>query len=901
MGDLVFSSYLQGPLGAAIEQADAAGALPAPVFAPAVRLAGPAGGEPQVIGGPHLRLLGPGHVAGLAPGTVVRTDPTPGAADATPNCFAVCEVAPPELPWLLTPARPANGRLRPWLVLVVLPAAAAPLRPGSPLPTVEADVAELPDLGDSWGWAHVQHSDGAEVARLMCPRRLAAGVTYRACLVPAFRSGVAAGLGDPAAAEVPHEPSWSGAAGTVRLPVYFEWTFTAGPSGDFEQLVRRLAPADADALRAAAVRPVDIRDPWPGDAPLSAEPQPVYVAGALAPFGDPVEAPASGDVLHEFDHRIREHVDATVRFGALAPPLYGGRHVSAGLIDTAQDWLIQLNTSVANRVAAGLGADYVRANQEDLMAAAWDQVGAIREANRRRAVAELTTEIAVKAHERHVAALLPGEVLALAAPANERTRTTPDTTLAMETRMSRMVDGAASSAFARRLRPAGKLARATGISARALLPRALAGEVTVPAGSPVLSDTAPAARQLVTMSALARVAAVNNAADGGRAVADRVGSLGLDGGLTTLVDAGGTQGVAAAAPDAAAVTALTRQLLVDMRAGDFGAVTEDGVPVAGADLAARVAAALHPGDSHLVRHESCLELPDGMGARPDDPVLACPEFPVPTALALLESDPEWLLPGMGAFPTNRVALLRPNGEFIESYLAGLNHEMMRELLWREYPTDRRGTAFARFWPRPDGAADIPPLHTWTDPAPALGARLTEADALSVLLVRGDVVRRYPGMTVTAVRSTPPDAAGHHRPDRNRPALEPSFVIRVDDSTIAYAFAVAQAELTTPASADAPGWFFVFAEHGFRVRFGFDENDTRPDAFTTWNEASWPVGDPHPTHVPMVRGHAAAGVDYGSRDWDPRWNRDSADVARVTLQRPFRVAIQADRLLRAKAA
>ncbi len=38
-------------------------------------------------------------------------------------------------------------------------------------------------------------------------------------------------------------------------------------------------------------------------------------------------------------------------------------------------------------------------------------------------------------------------------------------------------------------------------------------------------------------------------------------------------------------------------------------------------------------------------------------------------------------------------LLRTNNRFIEAYLVGLNHEMGRELLWREYPTDQRGTYF----------------------------------------------------------------------------------------------------------------------------------------------------------------------------------------------------------------
>src|SRR5690349_7492500 len=137
MAELSFSSYLQGPLGAAIRAADGPGTLPAPEIAPAVNVAGSISGA-YTAQGPAMRLLRPGHVAGLAPGTVVRADPPPGSVDVEPNYFPVCEVVPAQLPWLLTPARAEAGRLRPWLVLVVVTAESTPLQPGVPLPTVEA-------------------------------------------------------------------------------------------------------------------------------------------------------------------------------------------------------------------------------------------------------------------------------------------------------------------------------------------------------------------------------------------------------------------------------------------------------------------------------------------------------------------------------------------------------------------------------------------------------------------------------------------------------------------------------------------------------------------------------------------------------------------------------------------
>ena len=59
-------------------------------------------------------------------------------------------------------------------------------------------------------------------------------------------------------------------------------------------------------------------------------------------------------------------------------------------------------------------------------------------------------------------------------------------------------------------------------------------------------------------------------------------------------------------------------------------------------------------------------------------------------------------------------------------MVGLNHEMARELLWREYPTDQRGSYFRQFWDvsgylpgagedvsnLSEKLKDIPEIHTW---------------------------------------------------------------------------------------------------------------------------------------------------------------------------------------------
>jgi hypothetical protein len=129
-------------------------------------------------------------------------------------------------------------------------------------------------------------------------------------------------------------------------------------------------------------------------------------------------------------------------------------------------------------------------------------------------------------------------------------------------------------------------------------------------------------------------------------------------------------------------------------------------------------------------------------------------------------------------------------------------------------------------------------------------------------------------------------------------IPPMFVIPVDPQTSAYAFPLTPDAVRAAPGPGGPGWYFAFHEHAFRLRFGFD---TPPDPPAdpppqpqTWNDLDWSL-------VPQSRGFAIAGAPLASPAQaqgpdDPRWSRDATDIARITLQRPFRVLISARRLI-----
>ncbi len=436
-----------------------------------------------------LSLYGPGDIVGVDPRLVIRTDPRPGSADVEPNYFPLIEFDPPDLPWLFTPASSgANDRLRPWCVLVVvdLSVVDAPrVEPGRPLPLIVVPAAvadrELPDLSESWAWAHAQAITQAgtvdlpaelaanpsmNVSRIVAPRRLEPGKRYAACLVPAFDAGVLRGLGGAPAPDAVLGPAWpTPATGDVRLPVYFHWEFTTGPAGDFESLARHLKPF-------AAPDSVGVERMYVGGAgpELPATP-PDDPAGYLEMDGA-LRAPRRssgtlGDVPVALQATLQTALDAaaeqaqagsTPTTPVLGPPIYGAWHARQQTIPAdLPAWLRELNLDPRARAAAGLGAELERGNQEEFMQWCWEQVGRILEANRLLGRARLSLEALARVHSKHLATLPADRLLQIAAPLHDRTREGAATVAAAIARSS-LPDASADPAL-RRLTSAQRPAR----------------------------------------------------------------------------------------------------------------------------------------------------------------------------------------------------------------------------------------------------------------------------------------------------------------------------------------------------------------------------------------------------------------------------------------------------------
>jgi hypothetical protein len=310
-------------------------------------------------------------------------------------------------------------------------------------------------------------------------------------------------------------------------------------------------------------------------------------------------------------------------------------------------------------------------------------------------------------------------------------------------------------------------------------------------------------------------------------------------------------------------------------------------------------------------------------------------FDIPMYKPLADISAELFLPNLNLIEQNSITLVETNQRFIESYMVGLNHEMGRELLWNEYPTDQRGSYFRQFWdvnmvlpPEPTPAQrealrDIPELHRWSR-ASALGTHDHRSTGnLLVLVIRGELLKRYPTAVIYAHKSKWP--ANPSDPNAERELVElapgeealppktkirtPLFEAKVDPDIYFIGFDLGALEArggTTPSS--DPGWFFVIKERPGEPRFGLDDIETGTTPRTvTWNDLSWTkIGTAQGAHLRLDGSVALdaynAAIDQENTpdldDAQAQWNpsTDAAELAYILYRVPVLVAVHASRML-----
>jgi hypothetical protein len=880
-------------------------------------------------GNATIQLIGPGDIVGLHTNTIVRVTPPRDDSDAEFNHFPAIEFDQPDLPWRYTPFAADGDRLKPWMVLLVLSETDneftyTPATKGQKLPIVSIPVSvPLPDLAQSFAWAHVQFhgalptsakdvenvlqtDPSRAVSRIMCPRVLEERKAYRAFLVPAFLQGVQAGLGEDVTGNVT-EPAFPQASqpDPIKLPVYYDWRFQTGIIADFQATVRSLVPSPIP--QNLATRDMDVSVPGFKLPPAASTGTALPIGGALRPLPPSTPPnpppPTPPTVSGTFVASLKAFMEASGKAlldpqksdVLVVPSLYGRYHALQTRLDaptptTNPPWFFQLNSDPRNRVGAALGTTLIQKEQQDLMASAWRQLGSLKDANIERRALQVGRETFVSVYQRH---LLPGPnelFLMLTGALHSRVANGTNSTIHSLTDGSRIGRQLFDPQFRRFARSRGKVGRSQGRHAGGtgsfLKPVSKLNDPTFePAPEPPVPDgmaTNTDAYADLTPGGITNIDQIfalgsntllfwgillfcvsrrflagspNAGVDWWwllRVMRFGLGLIRLSNGRTIIdiIRTVQTNTITATqvsqAPPRPGWVAFDEPLATPFPAVSFGTGSTDSTDAAnfrrafgdqvgetnqaGAPTAPVLPqinidsifnilqAALHPNVTLIATILKRLKLPAGFVEPADklEPIMAAPDFPQPVWSGLRDQSPDWILPGLDAIGSNTVGLCVPNQSFIEAFMVGLNHEMSRELLWNEYPTDQRGTYFRQFWDaRGSGGASgsqesIVHIHTWPSNA-NLGTNFpatANPNGTIVLLVRGDVIRRYPNVLVYAsqVNTT-----------TNEPVqgteVFPLFTGRLGTDIYFYGF-----QLDINVARGNPGRYFVLQEQPSEPRF-----------------------------------------------------------------------------------
>ncbi|NOQ70573.1 MAG: hypothetical protein GQ574_01140 [Crocinitomix sp.] len=836
---------------------------------------------------------------------------------------------------------------------------------------MEARLAENPNLG---------------TCRIMCPRKLEANTNYHAFVIPTYETGRLAGLGvDPAAvALIPAQTaSWGTAhaadAEPNRFPIYHNWSFDTGEGGDFEHLVRLLKPQPVD--NQVGRRPMDLQDAGFGlnyETDIVVEGETVVkttlsLEGALTvPESEGEAYPYPENDGADFRRRLQDLVnmdedlkaegdlDLTDNIYALpgeeavfgggvlnddpivTPPLYGRWHflekkanINNDEADAASaNWFHELNLDPRNRVIAAVGTNVIQESQDVFMHEAWEQMGDVIDTNKKVHWAQLSSETSNALFKKHISSQPNEKALALTGKMKRRLKNV-DTgkTYYQEEKESKLPLAVEDKSFRRIMRPAGPIMKK--IDPSQLINKTEAGHDLVNrldnAGVTAAINKAAPHATWVTVSTLLPM-------DGG--IVSGVGTALYNFNLTGIGDTGmfTIDNTTEANPFRTAIDAYTTYFNAD------NWETPEAKVAFEIEKAIEIKAAIEPRKTQLSRVYKTI-ISDGPGEALERivPAMAHPIFNQPMYEAVRDLDHQLLIPNLNLVPTNSISLLQTNPKFIESYMVGLNHEMGRELLWREYPTDQRGTYFQQFWNpsdnlNSDGLAadlfeesnyDITKIHTWTKTT-NLGTHKDGGETVKpVLLIRGDLLRKYPNAVIYAIKAEWQEDEGtglpiYTLPRRPKTGTEvyPMFNAKIDpditffgfdltipeskgddpaalqvivDDTIAAAIEAGTSPIIAVAGLGVgdPGYFFVLKERPGEARFALDVDPGDDPDLASWNDLHW--GKLSSTETIGLTEFTGAGpADAEDITWDA--NMNAAEMAMVLYQNPVMVCVHAREML-----
>lgn len=978
-----FLPYLRQGLNNYLTNADSTGGTSSPKKRPtfdlSVKLNATAvgGGVFPTSADKTFALKSPCDVTGINSNAIVKVSPADWVTNFEPNYLPYIEFFDEDFCWRYTPAKfrdDAPGqptqykvRLRPWITLVVLKEgefqAITAANGKNAIKVLKTPSDIFPKQEELWAWAHVHVNENLSnddnpignnittavnnfknilsadpdkaVSRLISPRRLEPNTGYTAFLIPTFESGRLAGLGQDPFGGTPMADMLDGAwkattpVGT-EYPVYYSWYFKTGAAGDFESLVRMLKPKilgedvgkrEMDLQKSNNDELESIQPPYPA----------IYLQGVVQPVSaisdswDTTDNNAYAAKMREIVNEPTKILEAHVTGDPIiAPPIYGRWHAARSKVDavtSSPDWLQEVNLDPRYRIFAGAGTETIRRNQEKYMDIAWEQIGEVVEANRKLRQLQISRQANLAMYNKHLVSLNDELLLNISAPVHQRIRNNPQTaTVYKDIGNSAIPVTMLSGAFRRLTRPGGMLVSNIEATTNTVVTTTdLIADVNSGTVQPSYPVQAPAGQlnyNIWNSSQLTPSFTFSLQPNAGFQFAN-----------PGMVVSGPAPGPNAPATQMM-VNAIGALHGVIQALPSYNFSTNPALPLPGTRNI--ILTRTQPYTNALQLAQNTIKLSNVAGAAVNVPdtnfVMAAPRIKMPMYSELAALSPDWIMPGLNNIEMNSINMLQVNQKYVEAYMLGLNYEMGRELLWRGYPTDQRGTCFSYFWGYSNSVTtllpviagsrvfnlqdyrDIEDIHRWrivpNNPSSALktlgsnNARsaMSGVQNMLILTIRGELLRKYPGTIIYLQES---EWITFDEPRKLKPDTEkyPVFTGHIEPDIYLLGFAVdPDAVRGEHQDVNHPGYFVVFQERAGEIRFGADEASTNPPSTTiaTWDDVNWGLIKNDPAQDGFI--DMTKTFTVTDNPDSVTWNNNSAMLAYALLQSPVKLNVHAEGLI-----
>lgn len=692
----------------------------------------------KLLDGQEIQLMGPTDVKSVQKNAISRISPPEGAKTRLfKDYLPYVEFFEEDLPWRYTPVATTDADFRPWMTLIAVKEDEVSFHVnsnGTKLATLQIGSEErygeiFPNAKLLFNVAHVQIDSAVEVtrenvndlldenpdcgiSRILCTSTLEENSTYVALLIPTYELGRLAGLGQSFDGVKLGKCAWETLLANqnqrpdgLTFPVYFKWKFhTSIVKADFKTLASQLfftGEKEYDQMK--AYLDVDISQSGLGDVHFDEEKVVDVPAALMLDKKNPEPrkednsyTEALKDLL-ELNPVLKENETGEINMEEdpwIVPPVYGARHLlttQAQFANNQIDVVKEVNLQLKNRVAAGMGSTIVKKNQEQFVNRAWKKVEKINQLNQAIREYYQMKQVNEKATAKYSAKAQKGKV------------TEKNKVLLMDVAN-------------RSLQTAGIYRNQ--ISADNLLD---ASKVMIP-----VNQQEQSVKSGITVKELSDLFSTE--------VWEKIIGDESPNWQSVIKELEKSKSY------------LKEQLKMDLKTDE--SCEEENPEAINPDAIGE-----NRVDEILAKYGYTED--NQLSANLDSkyPVMAYPDFLEPTFYYLREYSASYVVPSAASLLKDSITYFRTNPQFEEAFLMGMNTEMGQELLWREYPTDQRGSYFRKFWDQedlPDKGQldkyyDVKPLHQWKG---CLGQNhMVGKNEMLVFVIRGELMQSYPSASV----------------------------------------------------------------------------------------------------------------------------------------------------------